>query len=262
MPTTTTPMPTTTTPMPTTPMPTTTTPPSKTLLLAVSNYGRIAVKTSYTSEWDFEKIPSSNVKQVTQLLDGSIVAVTKDGKIGCKTSYASDWDYKKLESTSIISYITQLFDGTIVAVTGDGKIACKTSYTSEWDFNKLLSPGNVNHLVQFQDGTIVAVTNDGKIACKTSYDSEWDFNKIKTSFPIDDYRKIAKNLLLQGQQTLPKTFTFTKIGQIIQLQDGTIVINNAVGKFDIAGYTVYYINAAKTTYNSEWDFENDYKVTV
>jgi hypothetical protein len=188
------------------------------------------------------------------LLDGTIAIVTKDGKIGCKISYSSVWDYKKLESTTAISYITQLFDGTIVAVTSDGKIACKTSYTSEWDFNKLLSPGNVNHLIQLQDGTIAVVIN-GKIACKTSYDSEWDFDKIKTTFPIDDYRKIAKNLLIQGQQTVPKTFTFTNIGQIIQLQDGTIIINNAVGKFDILDYTVYYINAAKTNYNSEWNFE-------
>jgi hypothetical protein len=70
-------------------MPTTTAPappnriPRK-LILGIS-IGRICVKTSFTSEWDFEKIPSSNVGQVTQLLDGTILIVNSDnGKIEFK----------------------------------------------------------------------------------------------------------------------------------------------------------------------------------
>ena len=41
----------------------------------------------------------SVIKQITQFNDGTIVAVTTDGRVACKTSYDSEWDFNKLTST-------------------------------------------------------------------------------------------------------------------------------------------------------------------
>jgi hypothetical protein len=167
-----------------------------------------------------------------------VVVNTIDGRVACKTSYDSEWDYNKLGFTienyeagglGIFSHITQFQNDDIVGVTTSGKVLIRNLVMAEARaanyFPVISSDAYGNKRVyEFKQ------ENDAQFKKSFSQRPEvWDFNTIETGFIVRQNEVLGPLLYKRPSIFIPVSSRWTDINytsgltQITQFQDGTIV---------------------------------------